>query len=96
MPPVPGGDTTTPAGSSAKQHAAATRQVDRLTGRELQVARPAATGLSNREIGARLFISPRTAGYHLSNAFPKLGITSRTALGGLDLTEPALVQRTSA
>jgi DNA-binding CsgD family transcriptional regulator len=41
------------------------------------VARLAREGLSNPEIGARLFISPRTAQYHLSNVFTKLGITSR-------------------
>ncbi|MFE5330384.1 LuxR C-terminal-related transcriptional regulator [Embleya sp. NPDC056575] len=56
----------------------------RLTPQELHVARLAATGLSNRDIGARLFLSPRTVGYHLSNAYPKLGITSRAALGTLD------------
>ncbi|MER7754150.1 LuxR family transcriptional regulator [Kitasatospora sp. NPDC097643] len=57
----------------------------RLTAQELQAVRLAATGMSNRDIGARLFISPRTVGYHLSNAYPKLGVTSRAALGGLDL-----------
>jgi DNA-binding CsgD family transcriptional regulator len=45
------------------------------------VARLAREGLSNPEIGARLFISPRTAQYHLSNVFTKLGITSRSQLG---------------
>ncbi|MFI8961087.1 AAA family ATPase [Streptomyces sp. NPDC053493] len=55
----------------------------RLTPQELRVVRLAATGLSNREIGARLFLSPRTVGYHLSNAYPKLGVTSRAALGAL-------------
>ncbi|MEU3828879.1 AAA family ATPase [Streptomyces sp. NPDC029080] len=59
--------------------------VDRLTVQELRVVRLAATGLSNRDIGARLFLSPRTVGYHLSNAYPKLGVTSRAALGALDL-----------
>ncbi|MEU8529892.1 MULTISPECIES: ATP-binding protein [Streptomyces] len=59
--------------------------VGRLTAQELQVVRLAATGLSNRDIGARLFLSPRTVGYHLSNAYPKLGVTSRAALGGLEL-----------
>lgn len=57
----------------------------RLTAQELQVVRLAATGMSNRDIGARLFISPRTVGYHLSNAYAKLGVTSRAALGALDL-----------
>jgi DNA-binding CsgD family transcriptional regulator len=44
------------------------------------VARLARDGLSNREIGARLFISPRTAQFHLGNVFGKLGITSRSQL----------------
>jgi DNA-binding CsgD family transcriptional regulator len=37
-------------------------------------------GLSNPEIGARMFISPRTVAYHLSNVFTKLGINSRSQL----------------
>lgn len=52
----------------------------RLTVQELQVARLAAAGLSNREIGARLAVSPRTVGYHLYKIFPKLGISSRSQL----------------
>jgi DNA-binding CsgD family transcriptional regulator len=59
-----------------------------LTPQELQVARLAASGLSNREIGERLFLSPRTVGAHLYRAFPKLGITSRAALRDA-LTEQA-------
>lgn len=51
-----------------------------LTGQELQIARLAASGLSNREIGLQLFLSPRTVGAHLYRIFPKLGITSRAAL----------------
>jgi DNA-binding NarL/FixJ family response regulator len=51
-----------------------------LTAQEAQVARLACDGLSNPEIGARLFISPRTVSYHLSNAFTKLGISSRSQL----------------
>ena len=39
--------------------------------------RLAATGLSNREIGEALFLSPRTVGTHLHHAFPKLGVTTR-------------------
>jgi len=53
---------------------------DTLTAQEAQVARLARDGLSNPEIGARLFISPRTAAYHLSNVFTKLGIGSRSQL----------------
>ena len=56
-----------------------------LTPQELQVVRLAATGLSNRDIGAQLFISPRTVGYHLYKAFPKLGVAGRHELAALDL-----------
>jgi DNA-binding CsgD family transcriptional regulator len=53
---------------------------DQLTAQELQIAQLAAEGLSNREIGERLFLSHRTIGSHLYRIFPKLGITSRTQL----------------
>jgi ATP/maltotriose-dependent transcriptional regulator MalT len=52
----------------------------RLTPQELEIAKLAAGGLSNREIGQRLYISHRTVGYHLHRIFPKLGITSRSQL----------------
>ena len=51
-----------------------------LTTQERQVVRLAATGLSNREIGEALFLSPRTVGTHLHHAFPKLGVTTRGRL----------------
>jgi len=51
-----------------------------LTAQERQVVRLAASGLTNREIGASLYLSPRTVSAHLYNAFPKLGVTARSQL----------------
>jgi DNA-binding CsgD family transcriptional regulator len=51
-----------------------------LTAQERHIAELAASGMSNKEIGAQLFLSPRTVGSHLYRIFPKLGITSRAAL----------------
>jgi DNA-binding CsgD family transcriptional regulator len=53
---------------------------DDLTPQELQIAQLAAEGLSNREIGKKLFLSHRTISTHLYRVFPKLGITSRGQL----------------
>lgn len=53
---------------------------DQLSPQEMQIATMAAEGLSNREIGRRLYLSHRTVGSHLYRLFPKLGITSRTQL----------------
>jgi len=53
---------------------------DRLTAQELQIAQLAADGLTNREIGRRLYLSHRTIATHLYRVFPKLGITARTEL----------------
>lgn len=58
---------------------------NRLTPQELQVVRLVAEGGSNSDVGAQLFISPRTVAYHLYKAFPKLGVTSRADLGRLDI-----------
>jgi DNA-binding NarL/FixJ family response regulator len=57
------------------------RARDQLTAQELQIAQLAASGLSSREIGERLFLSHRTVSTHLYRVFPKLGITSRAELG---------------
>jgi DNA-binding CsgD family transcriptional regulator len=51
-----------------------------LTAQELQIARMAADGLSNREIGERLFLSHRTIATHLYRVYPKLGVSSRGQL----------------
>jgi len=52
----------------------------KLTPQELQIAQLAADGLSNKEIGERLYLSHRTVGTHLYHLFPKLGIASRAQL----------------
>jgi DNA-binding NarL/FixJ family response regulator len=74
------------AASTLRATGQAPQRVDRrghplLTPQELEIAQLAAAGLSNREIAGRLFISHRTVASHLFRIFPKLGITSRAALG---------------
>jgi DNA-binding CsgD family transcriptional regulator len=61
-----------------------------LTAQELQIARFVAEGLTNREVAAQLFLSPRTIDFHLRNVYRKLGISSRTALARLDLNSENL------
>jgi DNA-binding CsgD family transcriptional regulator len=67
-------------GAKARKRTVETR--DELTAQERQIARLARDGLSNPEIGARLFLSRRTVEWHLGKVFTKLGIRSRAQLSG--------------
>ena len=64
-------------GAGVSSHPRKRGAMDELTPQELQIARMAASGLSNREIGQQLYMSHRTVGAHLYHVFPKLGVTSR-------------------
>jgi DNA-binding CsgD family transcriptional regulator len=73
-------------GETARRRDPSTR--DQLTPQELHIAGLAAGGLTNPEIGAQLFLSPRTIDYHLRKVFTKLGVSSRAQLADVDLGEP--------
>jgi DNA-binding CsgD family transcriptional regulator len=76
-------------GETVRKRTVETR--DELTAREAQIARLARDGLSNPEIGTRLFISPRTVQYHLRKVFTKLDISSRNELDGVLPSDPPAV-----
>ena len=65
-------------GRCARQHAP--EAWSRLSPQELQVAQLAAQGLTNREIGERLYLCHRTVSSHLCRAFPRLGVRFRAQL----------------
>jgi DNA-binding CsgD family transcriptional regulator len=74
-------------GETARKRSAETR--DELTAQEALIARLACEGLSNPEIGARLFLSARTVKYHLGKVFTKLAISSRSQLDRALASDPA-------
>jgi DNA-binding NarL/FixJ family response regulator len=67
-------------GESVRQRTPGTRAV--LTAQEAQIARLVGNGLTNPEIGAELFISPRTVEWHLHKVYTKLEVSSRNELRG--------------
>jgi ATP/maltotriose-dependent transcriptional regulator MalT len=75
-------------GETARQRDPST--VAQLTPQELQIARLVADGLSNKEVAAQLFLSPRTIDAHLRSVFSKLDISSRTQLARIRFDEDAV------
>ena len=73
-------------GETVRKRTVETR--DELTAQEAQIARLARDGLSNPEIGTRLFIGARTVQYHLRKVFTKLGISSRNQLDRVLPSDP--------
>ncbi|MEV4129027.1 AAA family ATPase [Nocardia sp. NPDC049707] len=69
--------------------AARSSAATQLTPQEFEVVRLAAKGATNKEIAARMLLSPKTVAHHLYRAFPKLGVTNRHALTQLDLDHDA-------
>jgi DNA-binding CsgD family transcriptional regulator len=68
--------------------------LDRLTPQELEIATLAASGLTNKQIAERLFLSHRTVGGHLHRAFPKVGVSTRAALrDALESLDPEQLPR---
>lgn len=70
-------------GEQARRRTA--RPTDELTAQELHIAKLVATGATSREVGAQLYLSPRTIEAHLRSIFRKLDITSRRQLRDIAL-----------
>ena len=73
-------------GETARKRDPTTR--DELTPQELQISRLVASGMTNPEVAAKLYLSSRTVDYHLRKVFTKLEIASRADLARVDLGEP--------
>src|SRR5262249_21617178 len=69
---------------------------DQLTHKEIQIARLVAEGMSNKDVAAQLFLSPRTLDSHLRHVLSQLGLTSRTQLARLQLGEAVVPEATPA
>jgi DNA-binding CsgD family transcriptional regulator len=74
-------------GDAAQKEAVAAAGLEELTAHELQIARLVAYGMTNREVAAKLFLSPKTIEYHLSQIYRKLDLRSRTQLASLMASE---------
>jgi ATP/maltotriose-dependent transcriptional regulator MalT len=70
-------------GDAAEKSAVAAAGLEELTAHELQIARLVAYGMTNREVAGKLFLSPKTIEYHLSQIYRKLDLRSRTQLASL-------------
>lgn len=70
-------------GGAAEKEAVAAAGLEELTAHELQIARLVAYGDTNRQVAAKLFLSPKTIEYHLSQIYRKLDLRSRTQLASL-------------
>jgi DNA-binding CsgD family transcriptional regulator len=74
-------------GNAAEKEAVAAAGLEELTAHELQISRLVAYGMTNREVAAKLFLSPKTIEYHLSQIYRKLDLRSRTQLASLMASE---------
>ena len=72
-----------PPGETARKRDPST--LVKLTPMELKIAQLVSSGLSNKDVAAQCWISPRTVAFHLRNVFAKAGVTSRGELAQLDL-----------